>query len=126
MYLRYIYNVLELCSNIDMENIESSILLDIEVFNVLAQNISNFNILYDILKSELQNYTVKMGFGMVADSMPSSEDMEKSMEVISKTVENIPQDKLELIAKSIAWNQSPALGGLVAPVEHTKDIQEGE
>ena len=32
-------------------------------------------------------------------------------------IKNIPEEKLELIAKSIAWNQSPVLGNMIAPVQ---------
>ena len=31
--------------------------------------------------------------------------------------EALNEDKLELIAKSIAWNQSPVLGNMIAPVQ---------
>ena len=56
-------------------------------------------------------------FTIVANRMPSAEEMEKSVKSLIEMIKNIPEDKLELIAKSIAWNQSPVLGNMIAPVQ---------
>ena len=52
----------------------------------------------------------------------SGEEIETSVENISKMIENLPKDKLELISKSIVWNQMPALGAIAAPAKHEEVI----
>ena len=40
------------------------------------------------------------------------------MNKLAETIENLPEDKLELIGKSIVWNNMPALGQQILPAEH--------
>ena len=46
------------------------------------------------------------------------------MKNLSETIDNLPEDKLELISKSIVWNNMPALGQQVAPAEHKPILAE--
>ena len=46
------------------------------------------------------------------------------MKKLSETIEKLPEDKLELISKSIVWNNMPVLGNQIAPAEHISPITE--
>ena len=54
--------------------------------------------------------------------MPTAKELEESMDKILKTINELPTDKLELISKSIVWNQMPALGAIAAPAKHEEVI----
>ena len=110
--------VLELCTNIDVDNMESEDLMSDEILYLL-DNISNFAEVENCLDKLYYKYIIENAFGVLGDRMPSSQDIEKSMENIASTIQNLPEEKLELIAKSIAWNNAPALGHMAAPIEHS-------
>lgn len=118
--LRLYKDVLELCTNIDVEHINIEDLFREELSWFLNEHIENLGYVADYIKEEYKNYVMENCFGILGNKMPTTEDMEKSVENISKMIENLPQDKLELIGKSIVWNNSPALGKAVAPAEHIK------
>lgn len=118
--LRLIRDTLELCSNVDVESLDSEDLFSGELRDFLMENIDNFWTVSDNILKEYDRYVIENCFGILANKMPSAADMEKSVEHITKMVEELPQDKLELIGKSIVWNNAPAVGGLVAPAQHVK------
>ena len=72
----------------------------------------------DYLEKEYDKYIMENCFGIIAAKMPTAKELEESIDKISKTINELLTDKLELISKSIVWNQMPALGKLTAPAEH--------
>lgn len=118
LWLRYIKDVLDLCTNIDTSDLTADNLNANEIYTLLYNNIENFSDINKWLDKEYDKYVLENSLGALGNRLPSTEEMEKSMENISKTINELPEDKLELIAKSIAWNNSPVLGSQVAPVEH--------
>lgn len=120
--MRYIRDVLDLCTNIDVEELEGEDFNSPALYD-LCINIENFIFIEECVEKEYDKWALENTIGLLGDKMPSSTDMELSMNKLSETIENLPEDKLELISKSIVWNNMPALGKQVAPATH---ITEGE
>lgn len=118
--MRMIRDVLELCSNVDIESLDSEDLFSGELKDFLVTNIDNFWAVEDNILKEYDRYVMENCFGILANKIPNATDMEKSVEHITKMIEELPKDKLELIGKSIVWNNAPAIGGLAAPAQRIK------
>lgn len=118
LHVRIIKDVLELCTNIDTSNLEGEDLNSPYLKDILVENIINFKDIECYIEKEYEKWVMENCFGILAHNLPSSDDMEKSMKKLSETIENLPEDKLELISKSIVWNNIPTLGQQVAPALH--------
>ena len=116
--VRFIRDVLELCSNIDISELSGEDFNSTELEELVYSNIDNAYEVKDYLEKEYDKYIMENCFGIIAAKMPTAKELEESMDKISKTINELPTDKLELISKSIVWNQMPALGKLTAPAEH--------
>lgn len=116
--VRFIRDVLELCSNIDISKLSGEDFNSTELEELVYSNIDNAYEMKDYLEKEYDKYIMENCFGIIAAKMPTAKELEESMDKISKTINELPTDKLELISKSIVWNQMPALGKLTAPAEH--------
>lgn len=121
--LRTIKDIAELCTNIDVSDIDMNrFMLGKEISDLLFENMT-VNI-YDIIKSikeEYELYHMKECFGILAKKTPSAKQMEKSVNNMVETINKIDTEKLEILGKSIAWSESPALGNIIAPIEHIKE-----
>ena len=124
IYPRYIKDVLDLCTNIDTAELGGEDLNSPALEELLKTNLINFERIYECIKKEYDKWVMENCFGILAHKLPSVEDMEKSMKNLSETIDNLPEDKLELISKSIVWNNMPALGQQVAPAEHKPILAE--
>lgn len=118
LYPRYIRDVLDLCTNIDINDFEAEDFNSPVVSQLLSENILNFENIKEHIIREYEKWVMENCFGILANKIPSAGDMEKSVEAIANTIEKIPAEKLEMFGKSIAWSQSPALAQQIAPVEH--------
>lgn len=116
--IRFIRDVLDLCSNIDISELNGEDFNSSELEELVYSNIDNAYEIKDYLEKEYDKYIMENCFGIIAAKMPTAKELEASMDKISKTINELPTDKLELISKSIVWNQMPALGKLAAPAEH--------
>lgn len=116
--VRFIRDVLELCSNIDISKLSGEDFNSTELEELVYSNIDNAYEMKDYLEKEYDKYIMENCFGIIAAKIPTAKELEESMDKISKTINELPTDKLELISKSIVWNQMPALGKLTAPAEH--------
>ena len=76
------------------------------------------------LEKEYDKWVIENCFGIIANKLPTAAEMEASMAKLSETIENLPDDKLELIGKSIVWNNLPALGQQIAPASHISTTSE--
>ena len=121
MELRYIQDVIEKCTNLKDEIVEPEEFYNPYLKDFLAKNIDNFEEVFLRIEKEYDRYVMENCFTIVANRMPSAEEMEKSGKSLIEMIENIPEDKLELIAKSIAWNQAPVLGNMVAPIKKVEE-----
>lgn len=122
---RYVRNVLELCTNVDVEELDGEDLNSPALYT-LFENIENFYFVEECVEKEYEKWILENTIGLLGNKMPSSEDMELSMNKLSETIDNLPKDKLELISKSIVWNNMPALGKVAAPATHNNlDIMAG-
>lgn len=115
---RYIKDLLEICTNIDTSDFESEDYNSCFFRDLFFDNIDNFIQVEMCIEKEYDKWVMENCFGIIANKMPSSQDMEKSMKSLAETIENLPEDKLELISKSIVWNNMPALGQQIAPAQH--------
>ena len=122
--MRYIKDVLELCTNIDTTDLEGEDFNKIYAAGFLAENIINFNDTLKSLEKEYDKWVIENCFGIIANKLPTAAEMETSMAKLSETIENLPDDKLELIGKSIVWNNLPALGQQIAPASHISTTTE--
>ena len=120
--VRFIRDVLELCSNIDISKLSGEDFNSTELEDLVYSNIDNAYEIKDYLEKEYDKYIMENCFGIIAAKMPTAKEIETSVENISKMIENLPKDKLELISKSIVWNQMPALGAIAAPAKHEEVI----
>lgn len=120
--VRFVRDVLDLCSNIDISELDGEDFNSTELEDLVYSNIDNAYEIKDYLEKEYEKYVMENCFGIIAAKMPTAKELETSMDKISKTINELPTDKLELIGKSIVWNQMPALGKLAAPAEHQEII----
>lgn len=120
--VRFIRDVLELCSNIDISKLSGEDFNSTELEDLVYSNVDNAYEIKDYLEKEYDKYIMENCFGIIAAKMPTAKELEESMDKISKTINELPTDKLELISKSIVWNQMPALGAIAAPAKHEEVI----
>lgn len=118
LVIRTYKDILDLCTNINTEDMTADELASDEIWNLLIDNIENFHDIEEWLDKEYDKFILENSLGVLGNKMPSSAEMEKSMDSIAKTINELPEDKLELLAKSIVWNNAPALGQQIAPAEH--------
>lgn len=118
LIIRTYKDILDLCTNINTEDMTADELVSDEIWNLLIDNIGNFHDVEEWLNKEYDKFILENSLGALGNKMPSSAEMEKSMDSIAKTINELPEDKLELLAKSIVWNNAPALGQQIAPAEH--------
>lgn len=118
LIIRTYKDILDLCTNINTEDMTADELVSDEIWNLLIDNIGNFHDVEEWLNKEYDKFILESSLGALGNKMPSSAEMEKSMDSIAKTINELPEDKLELLAKSIVWNNAPALGQQIAPAEH--------
>lgn len=116
--IRFIQDVLYLCTNIDTADFTSEDYSSIKIDNFLYDYIDNYYTVFEYVQRLYEQWVIENSFGILGGKMPSAEEMEESMDAISKAVNDMPTDKLELIAKSITWNNMPTLGAQIAPAEH--------
>lgn len=114
-------DILDLCTNVNTEDMTADELASNEIGDLLADNIVNYIDVINWLNKEYDKFILENSLGALGNKMPSSAEMEKSMNSIAKTINELPEDKLELLAKSIVWNNAPALGQQIAPAEHTTE-----
>lgn len=120
--VRFIRDVLELCTNVDISELSAEDFNSAEFEELIYSNIDNAYEIQDYLEKEYDKYIMENCFGIIAAKMPTAKELEESMDKISKTINELPTDKLELISKSIVWNQMPALGAIAAPAKHEEVI----
>ena len=120
--VRFIRDVLELCTNVDISKLSAEDFNSAEFEELIYSNIDNAYEIQDYLEKEYDKYIMENCFGIIAAKMPTAKELEESMDKISKTINELPTDKLELISKSIVWNQMPALGAIAAPAKHEEVI----
>lgn len=118
VFMRYIRNVLDLCTNIDVTELSGEDFNSPVILDMLESYIRNFTDVESFIEKEYDRWVMENCFGILAKKIPDSKDMEISMNKLAETIEKLPEDKLELISKSIVWNNMPALGQQVAPAEH--------
>lgn len=126
LHLRFIKNIVTLCTNIDTENLSAEDYSRDELWALLFDNIDNYIEVDNSIESEYKKSVLEGCFGIIAKKVPSAKSMEKSMDKIVESINNIDQEKLELVAKSIVWNQMPALGKTIAPAEHITEAEKTE
>lgn len=118
LQLRFTKNVISLCTNIDTESLNAEDYSRDELLSLLYDNIDNYIKIENSIEAEYEKSVLEGCFGIIAKKVPSAKSMEKSMDKIVESINNIDPEKLELVAKSIVWNQMPALGKTIAPAEH--------
>lgn len=118
LQLRLIKNVVSLCTNIDTESFSVEDYGRVELATLLVNNIDNYFEVNDAIIAEYKKSVLEDCFGIIAKKVPSAKSMEKSMDKIVESINNIDPEKLDLVAKSIVWNQMPALGTKIAPANH--------
>lgn len=123
LQLRFAKNVISLCTNIDTESLNAEDYGRDELLSLLYDNIDNYIKIKNSVEAEYEKSVLEGCFGIIAKKVPSTKSMEKSMDKIVESINNIDPEKLELVAKSIVWNQMPALGKTIAPAEHISKEQ---
>ena len=118
VFVRYIRDVLDLCTNIDVTELSGEDFNSPAILDLLESYIRNFTDMESFIEKEYDRWVMENCFGILANKIPDSKDMEESMNKLAETIENLPEDKLELIGKSIVWNNMPALGQQILPAEH--------
>lgn len=121
--LRFVKNVVSLCTNIDTESLNAEDYSRHELCDLLTNNIENYMKVQSSIESEYEKVVLEGCFGIIAKKVPSAKSMEKAFEKMAESINSIDSDKLDMVARSIVWNQMPALGKTIAPAEH---IPEGQ
>lgn len=123
LHLRFIKNVVTLCTNIDTESISAEDYGRDEFWRLLFDNIDNYIEIDNAIEAEYKKVVLENCFGIIAKKVPSAKSMEKSMNKLVEGINSIDSDKLDMVARSIVWNQMPALGKAIAPAEHISEEQ---
>lgn len=121
--LRFIKNIVTLCTNIDTESLSAEDYGRNELWGLLFDNIDNYIEIDNSIEAEYKKVVLENCFGIIAKRVPSAKSMEKSMDKLVESINNIDSDKLDMVARSIVWNQMPALGRTIAPAEHISEEQ---
>lgn len=121
--LRFIKNIVTLCTNIDTESLSAEDYGRNELWGLLFDNIDNYIEIDNSIEAEYKKVVLENCFGIIAKKVPSAKSMEKSMDKLVESINNIDSDKLDMVARSIVWNQMPALGKTIAPAEHVSGEQ---
>lgn len=121
--IRATKDILDLYTNIDTSEMTAEELASDEIWCFIQNNIYNIDRVMNWLDEEYNKFVIENSLGLLGGKMPDSKEIEKSMDIIAQTVKDLPEDKLELIAKSIAWNNAPAVAQQIAPVEHIKSVE---
>ncbi len=124
--LRFRKNVVSLCTNIDTESLNAEDYDRDSLFLLLLNNIDNFSEVGNCIRNEYKKSVLESCFGIIAKKVPSAKSMEKSMDKLVESINNIDPEKLDLVAKSIVWNQMPTLGKTIAPAEHITETEKTE
>lgn len=123
LHLRFIKNIVTLCTNIDTESISAEDYGRDELWRLLFDNIDNYIEIDNAIEAEYKKVVLENCFGIIAKKVPSAKSMEKSMNKLVEGINSIDSDKLDMVARSIVWNQMPALGKAIAPAEHISEEQ---
>lgn len=123
LHLRFIKNIIALCTNIDTESLSVEDYGRNELWGLLFDNIDNYTEIDNAIEAEYKKVVLENCFGIIAKKVPSTKSMEKSMDKLVESINNIDSDKLDMVARSIVWNQMPALGKAIAPAEHVSEEQ---
>lgn len=123
LHLRFIKNIVTLCTNIDTESISAEDYGRDELWRLLFDNIDNYIEIDNAIEAEYKKVVLENCFGIIAKKVPSAKSMEKSMNKLVEGINSIDSDKLDMVARSIVWNQMPALGKTIAPAEHVSGEQ---
>ena len=123
LHLRFIKNIVTLCTNIDTESISAEDYGRDELWRLLFDNIDNYIEIDKAIEAEYKKVVLENCFGIIAKKVPSAKSMEKSMNKLVEGINSIDSDKLDMVARSIVWNQMPALGKAIAPAEHISEEQ---
>lgn len=123
LHLRFIKNIVTLCTNIDTESISAEDYGRNELWGLLFDNIDNYTEIDNAIEAEYKKVVLENCFGIIAKKVPSTKSMEKSMDKLVESINNIDSDKLDMVARSIVWNKMPALGKAIAPAEHISEEQ---
>lgn len=123
LHLRFIKNIIALCTNIDTESLSVEDYGRNELWGLLSDNIDNYTEIDNAIEAEYKKVVLENCFGIIAKKVPSTKSMEKSMDKLVESINNIDSDKLDMVARSIVWNQMPALGKAIAPAEHVSEEQ---
>ena len=121
LQLRFIKNIVSLCTNIDTESLNAEDYGRDELGELLFDNIDNYIEVDNAIRAEYKKSVLENCFGIIAKKVPSAKSMEKSMNKIVESINNIDPERLDLVAKSIVWSQMPALGKTIAPAEHVAE-----
>lgn len=123
--LRAIRDIAELCTNIDVSDIEiNRFISGGQIYSLLCENmVTDIKGIINNIKKEYELYHLKDCFGIIAKKVPNAKQMEKSVNNMVEAINTMDKDRLELLAKSIVWDKAPALGQMIAPAQHVK--QEG-
>lgn len=124
--LRFRKNVISLCTNIDAESLNAEDYDRDSLFLLLLNNIDNFSEVENCIRNEYKKSVLESCFGIIAKKVPSAKSMGKSMDKLVESINNIDPEKLDLVAKSIVWNQMPTLGKTIAPAEHITEAEKTE
>lgn len=119
--IRLIRDIIDLCTNIDISELEGEDFNSQEFSDLVYENIENIYQIEENLAKEYDKWVMENCFGFLATKLPTAKELEESFGKISETVKDLPTEKLELIAKSIVWNNAPALGSVVAPATHIEE-----
>lgn len=122
--IRFIRDVLDFCTNIDISTMTLDDFISIDIIDFLWINIGNYTYLLENVQKEYDKFVMENCFGVLAKKMPSAKDMQITFDKLGDTINNMDSDKLEMIAKSITWNQMPTLGQKIAPAIH--EVKKGE
>lgn len=123
LHLRFIKNIVALCTNIDTESLSVEDYGRNELWGLLFDNIDNYTEIDNAIEAEYKKVVLENCFGIIAKKVPSTKSMEKSMDKLVESINNIDSDKLDMVARSIVWNQMPSLGKAIAPAEHISEEQ---
>lgn len=103
----FLKGVLETCTNLEADDMDIDFLLSKKICNILEQNIGNFNVIYDCIKAEYNEFLINDVLKALLDAIPSAKQINNTLEKAKKTLKEMDSDKLETVMKGIALNNAP-------------------
>lgn len=108
--LRIRRDVLNLCTNINVDKISNDDLATEAISSFISKNIENYLEIGDSILQEFKMTKLQSGFGLVSSRIPSAEEVDKMVNSLKNAINGMDTEKLKDLFGATIYNKSPLFG----------------